>query len=443
MLAPAIARPVIGIGIVGGALAIWLASKSVAYPLALAGIPNLVTAVVGSNPLPKGGATVLTVAWIGLAVALVLSRRTQGRAVQALLTLPAAMAFLILGLMVLRLGGSPAAAYGMTKTELYAADNLAFLIGAVFVGCSRQSLRLFLLVTMGVVIAGSLLLILKLLSGSGLVQYTGSGRFEISAQAGSINLGRVSSNGALIAIGVILIAKQPWVRLATLAVLPIMVLSLVAAGSRGPTVAFVLGLLVLVILGAATGRSRRQLLLVGAGLVGAAIVIPLVVPSSSIGRSLSTILGSSAGLSSNGRSELWAQAYTLFNAHPWFGIGTGGFDSLQTQPYPHNIFLETGAELGVFGALAVATMVGSMASRLRAMWLSTEGTQRLEISLLLALFVSSLCNALFSGQISDNSDVWLWGGLGLGIYAQNRTRLQARRPSWTRRRLSRYGDLAR
>jgi O-antigen ligase len=420
LLAPAISQPVIGIGLVGGVVAIWLASKSIAYPLALAGIPTLVTAIVGSDPLPKGGATILTAGWVGLAVVLLLFRRREGTAIQGLLSLPFAMALLILALMVLRLNGSPAAAYGMSKTELYVADNIAFLIGAVFVASNRSTLRLFLIVTMAVVLTGSLLLIFQLVTGAAQQQYTGTGRFTVSAQEGSINLGRQSSNGALIAIGLILITRETWLRLTCLVAIPMMLLSLLAAGSRGPTVAFVIGLLVLVTLSAATGRARRQLLLVGAGMIGAAIVIPLLVPSSSIGRSLSTILGSSSGLSSNGRSALWAIAFAAFKSHLWFGIGTGGFSSLSIEPYPHNVFLETGAELGIFGVLAVATMIGSMFSRLRTLWQSTDGTERLEITLLLGLFVSAFVNALFSGQISDNSDLWLWGGIGLGIYSRHR-----------------------
>jgi O-antigen ligase len=204
----------------------------------------------------------------------------------------------------------------------------------------------------------------------------------------------------------------------------------------------VIGLLVLVTLSAASGRARRRLLLAGVGILGAAIVVPIVVPSSSIARSLSTILGSSSGLSSNGRSQLWALAYMAFKAHVWLGIGTGGFASLNLLPYPHNLFLETGAELGIFGALAAATMLGSMFRRLRALWQRTDGAERLEISLLLALLVSALVNALFSGQISDNSDVWLWGGLGVGAYAQRRLGSQWRRSSPARRPSSGYRGIA-
>jgi hypothetical protein len=47
--------------------------------------------------------------------------------------------------------------------------------------------------------------------------------------------------------------------------------------------------------------------------------------------------------------------------------------------------------------------------------------------LLISLFVSAVVNALFSGAIQDNVDVWLWGGLGVGMYARYATARSARR----------------
>ena len=217
-----------------------------------------------------------------------------------------------------------------------------------------------------------------------------------------------------------MIASRCAVRLAAIAVLPVLLVSLLAAGSRGPVLAFIAGLIVVVALTAASGRARRQLAIVGAVLLGAAIVVPLVVPSSSIGRSLSTIVGSASGLSSNGRSGLWSQAFTAFGAHPLLGIGTGGFAALNPETFPHNLLLEMAVEVGIIGLLAVASMVVIMGRRLLLAWRHTTGTERLEVTLVFALFVSAFVNALFSGAIQDNTDVWLWGGLGLGIYARHR-----------------------
>lgn len=414
-------------------MAVWLAAKSVAYPLALAGIPTLVTAIVGSNPLPKGGATFLIASWVLLGVALVIVRGESAVALRGVLSFPVAMAVLLLGLMLVRVGTSPDQAYGLTKVQLYTADNLVFLVGGIFVGAQRRSLSLFFILLLAVLSAGALLLIGFLVSGHAQQQYgVNTGRFTISAQQGAINLGRDSATGALIAISLILMSRRSAVRLAALAVLPALLVALIAAGSRGPTVAFVIGLLTLVALTAATGRARRRLLGVAAAMVGAAIVIPLVVPGSSISRSLSTIVGSSSGLSSNGRSNLWAEAFTAFGQHTLVGIGTGGYGAIEpAELYPHNILLEMSVELGALGLFAVGALLLSLLARLRTLWQSTTGTRQLEVTLLIALFVSALVNAMFSGAIQDNSDLWLWGGLGIGMYALGQT---AEARPWARSR---------
>lgn len=421
VLAPALTRPTIAILLVVGVAAVWLAAKSVAYPLALSGVPSLITSINGTNPLPKGGASILIAGWIGLGVVLAVVRRRQGRALHGLMSLPCAMALLLLALMVLRLGASTAATYGTQKTELYVADNLVLLVGGVFVGCSRQNLRLFVLITLAVIVVGSLMLVEQLAAGTALQQYgSGSGRYTLNAQEGAIGLGRTSADGALLAIGMVLIARKAWARYTALAIIPLLLLAMFSAGSRGPVVAFIVALLLMIVLSATTGRARRQLLLVGAGLVGAALVVPLVVPGSALGRVLSALLGSSSGLSSNGRSALWALAFSTFKSHVWLGIGTGSFATLNAVQYPHNIFLETGVELGVFGALATAVMIGSMLQRMRWLWEMASRRDRLGVALLLALFISAFINALFSGQISDNSEIWLWGGIAIGVCAQAR-----------------------
>ena len=424
LLAPTLTQPMVAIAVVVFVGALWLAWKDVAYPLALAGIPTLITAVVGTNPLPKGGSTFLVGAWIALAVLISAMRGEQSLAAGALWSAPVALAVLLLGLMVFRLSASADEAYGSMKVQLYIANNLLFLVGAVCVGARRSSLRLFLGLTLVILAAGAVLLLGKLLGGGAQQQF--SGRFAISAQQGAINLGRDSSNGALIAIAVILIANRLWVRMAAIAVLPVLLVSLLAAGSRGPVLAFVAGLIVLVALVAAGGRARRQLAIVGAVLLAAAIIVPLVVPGSSIGRSLSTIVGSAGGLSSNGRSGLWALAFSTFGNHPLFGIGTGGFAALNPETFPHNLLLEMAVEVGIIGLLAVASMIVMMGRRLLLAWQHTTGTERLEVALVFALFVSALVNALFSGAIQDNTDVWLWGGLGLGIYARHRRAMRPR-----------------
>ncbi|MHB1570619.1 MAG: O-antigen ligase family protein, partial [Solirubrobacteraceae bacterium] len=177
----------------------------------------------------------------------------------------------------------------------------------------------------------------------------------------------------------------------------------------------VIGLLVMIVLSATTGRAQKQLLLVGAVLVAAGFLLPLVVPGSAISRALSAILGTGHGLSSNGRSTLWNLALNAFSSHIWLGIGTGGYAALATLPYPHDVFLEMAAELGVIGLIVVSLLLWSMAARLRASWRAADPADRLVVALVTALFTSAFLNALVSGQVADNAEVWLWGGVAVGM----------------------------
>jgi O-antigen ligase len=423
-LLPALIQPTIGLALIAVVIVIWLAWKSVAYPLALAGIPTIIEAIVGYNPLPKGGVTFIFAAWIGVAVMFAVMRRTHQPAIRTLMSAPVLLSFVLLGVMILRLGPSPGEAYGSTKVQLYIADNLVFMVGAIFVGASRSGLRLALSILLIIAACGAILLVFKLLSGG--LHATFDSRFSLSADEYPIYLGRESADGIILAIYVVLAATRLWARMAAVAVLPLLFVALIASGSRGPVVAFVVGLIVFFGLIATSREARRRLLLVGAGLLGAAVVVPLALPSSSIGRAISTLLGSGAGLSSNGRSELWAKAFAGFAKHPLFGLGTGGFASLNpTLPYPHNLLLEMSVELGLVGALIIIGVIASFATRLLIVWRKMNGRDKIEAATLIALFVMIFVNALFSGAIQDNAELWVWGGMGVGM--SSRTVAQRRR----------------
>ena len=72
--------------------------------------------------------------------------------------------------------------------------------------------------------------------------------------------------------------------------------------------------------------------------------------------------------------------------------------------------LEVGSELGVLGLLALAAFVISVIVRLLGL-LARGGENAGWSGLLLTLFVFSLVNAQFSGDVPYNSGLWLWGGI--------------------------------
>jgi O-antigen ligase len=414
-LTPLLSKPAVALALLLVLLALALAWRSIAYPIGLAGIPTVVDAFAGFNPLPKGATTFLLAAWIGIAVVMLVLRGEGVAGIRGLLSLPVAMAFALLALMMLRLGASGDQSYGMEKIELYFADCLVLLVGAVFLGANRRAFRLSLLLTLAVASVESVYLVSEIFGGG---SETFVGRFAVSAQEGPILLGRDGGTGALIAMFVVLAWPRGWVRTSAIVALPLCLISLIAAGSRGPVVACAVGLVTLLALVGADRQFRRRLAALIGALLGAAIVVPFVVPGSAVGRALSTILGSASGLSSNGRSTLWANAYADLSHHVFLGIGTGGFGSLDLgYPYPHNILLELGLELGALGLLAFVVMLGAIAVRLARLWRETRLGERLDASLVIALLASAVVNAFFSGAVPDNKDIWRWGGVAIGMYA--------------------------
>lgn len=421
VLAPLLTRPTYAILVPVLAIAVAIAWRSPAIPLGLSGVPPLVDAIFGSDPLPKGGFTLLFSAWIVSAVVFMILRGRHRVAVYALLSVPVLASFFLLGLMLLRLGASADQVYGGTKIQLYGADVLIFFVGAIFVGSRRFDVGLLLRVVLIVSAAGGLLFLFELATGS--AQQVFTGRFSLTTQEYPIDLGRASADGLLIAIYFLIATTRAWVRLVVALLTPVLLIAMVAAGSRGPVVAFGIGLIALLALSASNERARHRLAFAGVVFALAAIVVPLALPTSAIGRALSTIVGSASGVSSNGRSDLWSAAVTTFSQHMALGVGTGGFAAqpaaliAQTQ-YPHNLVLEVASELGLVGAIALAAILGGLGVRLGRLWRHTLGLDRLTATVLIALFLSALTNAFVSEPIQSNGEVWLWGGLAIGLSAQ-------------------------
>lgn len=415
MFAPLLLRPSIAFAVVGLLVAVLLAMRSVAYPLAFAALPTVIDAIVGHNPLPKGGVTLIFAVWVTGAIALALIRERHSSSARIWISAPVILSFLLLGLMLLRLGVSADQAYGSTKVQLYVADNIVFLLGAVFVGSRREDLRLFLVISLMIAVIAALLMVGNLVSGSAVARV--GGRFSLSAVEYPIYLGRLAANGILIAIYVIVATVSHRSRVAALVTVPLLIAALLAAGSRGPVVALVVALITFAALASTHRRARRRLLLVAGVLMATAAVVPIVVPGSVVSRALSALVGGAAGLSSNGRFTLWAHAYEMFEAHPFLGAGTGSFAAFNELNYPHNILLEIAAELGLVGLIVIIGIVGALVFTSLRAWYHSSSVKRVELALIVALLVNAIGNALVSGAIQDNMEVWLWGGLGVGVSA--------------------------
>ena len=242
----------------------------------------------------------------------------------------------------------------------------------------------------------------------------------------------------ILAAFVLLGAGPVWRRAVAMAAVPFLAVGFAASGSRGPVLGLAAGLVLFIALTLKERESRRRLVLLVLGAFAAAVAIPQLVPGGTAGRAFSILLGKSEdGESfSNGRLHLWGQAWRAFRDHPLFGIGTGGFGAINPiELYPHNILLETAAELGVLGLLLVLTLLVFTIRVLYRLVKRSEGEDRRRVALVTALFGSAVVNASVSADITTNSTLWMLAGLALGL-----TRLLAPETSlefltWSRGRL--------
>lgn len=428
-MVPLLIKPIVGLVLVAAAAAVWLAWLSPAYPVALSGLPPILIAVTGSNPLPKGGVSILFAVWMVLGVALALFHRKPVLPLRLLASAGVVLSVALLAWMLLRLEVSPAELYGMEKVQLYVAGNIVLLVAGLVIGWRRTDLKLLIGLSFVVATSGALVVLFQFLTGT--AETVLPDRFSISEEENPILLARAAATALIIGVYLILASAGASARVWVVAALPVLAVVLVATGSRGPVIGGLSGLALLLAFGAGTSSARRRLLLVLLAMLGCLALVPMLVPDAAVSRSLSIFSDAGAGLESNGRTELWLLAYDTFGANPLGGIGPGGFSAIQiAELYPHNLFLEVAVELGLVGLLLTLALLGDAGWRLLRTWSAANGEARLLSSLIIALFVTALVNSLFSGALPTNEEVWLWAGVAIGLDAQRRAGVARASTDW-------------
>jgi O-antigen ligase len=197
-----------------------------------------------------------------------------------------------------------------------------------------------------------------------------------------------------------------------LPLLPIGAYGAVATGSRGPLLAFVATIAMLIV-GTTRGRqgSGRILVFGAAGILTVAALLAAVsfLPSASlqrIGLLFASIGGDTTpGGSIDTRASLFGLAVSAFEAHPLIGVGTGGFATIARDTvtfagyeYPHNTVLQFAAELGIVGA--------SLAVYIVALALLARTPQTVAWLAVRALGAFYVLNALVSGALYDERMLW-------------------------------------
>src|SRR5262245_51338050 len=134
LLVPLSARPVDEVALVAGAVMLVLATRSIAYPLGLAGFAAPIVALAGHDPFPPRAVPLILFAWI--VVALVFEGRRSGQVLVpgALQSWPFFLTLALAVLLLVRLPASTAASYGDFKVELFVLSNLVLFVAGIALG---------------------------------------------------------------------------------------------------------------------------------------------------------------------------------------------------------------------------------------------------------------------------------------------------------------------
>ncbi len=184
-----------------------------------------------------------------------------------------------------------------------------------------------------------------------------------------------------------------------------MLATVLATQSRGPLVGLVLALACACLASPAFRRIRyRAAIGIAAGLAGLVAVILL----SGLGDRIERIFAGSGDSSVDARTHYLQQSISNIPPTPW-GIGWGGFPHLPgldpgENVYPHNIVVEVGLEGGWLAGLAIIICLAWSFERARRNAVTTVET------VVFALFVFTVVNALVSGDVNSNRLMWILTG---------------------------------
>ena len=425
-------KPTVGLFVVGAAVLAAIAARSPALPLVLSG--TALAALVLGGRLPQGGTVAAYSAWIFLGLVIALVRGHDLPRAYRVVNVGSVSLIAILGLMILRLPASADYSYGRSKIELLLLTAILPMLVAVIVGYRASDRRILLVATalVGVATAvyGSALIALGISTG------IDDDRLSFNETIDPIGLGRSMSTVILVLVFFFIRARHARTRLfSLLAVLPAAAV-LIGSGSRGPLLGLVVGVPVLIVgLSGQPAALRRGLVAIGASLLGAAVMIATIVPPEAASRVLS-IFGSPEQEGELSRYALWSEALGIMARDApsaLIGIGTGGYAELtqyKGMDYPHNILIETALELGVVGLLVLVVGFAWLFSRAFAMTRVT-GEPGAFAAYLLAVLATQFVAAQFSGDLPYNNDLWVTGGLIVGLAADVARRREAGPPPET------------
>lgn len=275
----------------------------------------------------------------------------------------------------------PDTAYGVDKLRRFVTLTFFTMVAASAIWSRRRSMYLWTFwVALGLVLAVVT------------VATPAAANGRVSAfDSNPVWIARAFSSSIVIVVWMMATKRlKVWLGLVATAAL---VVGLFASGSRGPLIAAFVGSLVVLVVGAPSGRLSARAMLMIFTVPILALVLPMI-PAFTQSRIGMLITGESAG---GIRREFWSASLDVIATNP-FGVGIGDWapaTGFSDHLWPHNMALEVTAEFGWFAGIALVLFVFLTGVRLYRRYRSHRIGQ-----VLLALLVTESLHVSTSGDLN-------------------------------------------
>lgn len=369
------------------------------------------------------GGSVLVVTTIALAVHLFREVGIKKFWEQARGLLPLFVILMMIELAVAFIYGTHSS-YGLLKIVRFITINFYFFFGIILFAYSKEKLQSFLKYIALIGLAYSFTAVVGMLIGDPLAMYGWNNRIWFSRSLGLTFLVIYYFLGTG--------KERKYVLLSVAAIFLLAMMFLNA--SRGPVIALFCALLTFEIFDFSGKSIRHRALKVLVTFVVFYIVFwsgsPLTKPleqAAAHNDQMITIeekFQSDAGGTGNDRVAIWKATFQMIEEHPILGIGTGSYRYFYEVKeaeyrYPHNIVLEVMVEQGIIGTLLwLGFYLYSLVLAFRGFWGKPHANGIYLFGL--ALLVYGTANAFLSGDITDNSPIFVAAGLIWSTYVLER-----------------------
>lgn len=312
-----------------------------------------------------------------------------------------------------------------TESVIYAYDKairFSIITGWAFVGAlllikDMKSLKIFLF---------NILIISVAMSISSFNLINSNGSLASGYLMNYASVGRASGVGLLILCCLVFFRNTSFkMKLFATTVFALILFSVLISGARMPLIAT---LTLLVYLYFKSVRIENRILYVNKGFKWLTSLFLLSILSfftiadsalfSRVMYRLGLLKNIEVGSDPTGRLDRYERAMSMWRDSPLFGEGIGSFGlsftGVDSTNYPHNIFLEILAELGLFGLLLfLTTLILSFFFMIRAY--KNDYTDKAVILAVILGFLYFLFSASVAGDINDNKILITFIALGFSL----------------------------